>query len=54
MKTYSDMTFDELLKYKDRLMDDGVWLNIDIDEKKEINEELERKFGQSRDENGII
>ena len=43
MKSYSDMTFDELLKYKDRLIDNGVWSGMEIDEKKEINEEMERK-----------
>jgi hypothetical protein len=48
MKTYSDMTFEELLKYKARLMDDGVWSYMDVDEKKEINEELERKLEQEK------
>lgn len=43
MKTYTDMTFEELLKYKDRLIEDGVWSRMDIEEKKEINDELERK-----------
>ena len=38
------MTFEELLKYKDRLIDDGVWAAMDIDEKKEINEELDKKL----------
>ena len=38
------MTFEELLKYKDRLIDDGVWAEMDTQEKKEINEELERKL----------
>lgn len=44
MKTYSEMTFDELLKYKERLIDDGIWSGISVDEKKEINEELEVKY----------
>lgn len=36
MKTYSDMTFEELLKYKVRLIDDGVWSEMSIDEKKDM------------------
>ena len=40
------MTFEELLKYKDRLIDDGVWADMDLDEKKEINQELERKLNK--------
>jgi len=44
MKTYKEMTFEELLKYKDRLIVDGVWSSFDMNEKKEINEELERKL----------
>ena len=31
------------MKYKARRIDDGVWSDIDVDEKKEINEVLERK-----------
>ena len=38
------MTFDELLKYKNRLIDDGVWADMDLDEKREINEELEGRL----------
>lgn len=37
------MTFEELLKYKVRLIDDEVWSGMSINEKKEIKEELERK-----------
>lgn len=43
MKTYKEMTFDELLKYKARLIDDGVWSGISIEKKNEIGEELEEK-----------
>ena len=44
METYSEITFEELLKYKERLVDSGTWAIIDLDEKKEINEVLERKL----------
>ena len=44
MKTYSEMTFEEPLKYKVRLIDDEVWSGMRIDEKMEINEVLERKL----------
>ena len=44
METYSEITFEELLKYKERLVDSGTWTIIDLGEKKEINEELERKL----------
>jgi hypothetical protein len=37
IKTYADMAFDELMKYKTALINDGVWAAMDIDEKKEIN-----------------
>ena len=43
MKTYTEMAFEELLKYKARLIDDRVWAHMDAAEKKEINDELERK-----------
>ena len=43
------MTFEELLKYKVRIMDDGVWVTMDVDEKNEINEELERKLEQEKE-----
>ena len=54
MKIYEDMTFDALLAYKERLINSGVWAGMDVDEKKEINEELEKKLEQSRDGNGIM
>jgi len=31
------------MKYKARLIDDGLWAGMSIDEMKEINEELELK-----------
>ena len=40
---HTEMIFEELLKYKDRLIADGVWAGMDADEKKELNEELVRK-----------
>ena len=42
----SEMTFEELLKYKDRLIDGGIWSGLDLDEKKEINAELENKYNK--------
>lgn len=36
MKSYKEMTFEELLKYKVRLIDDGVWSEMSIDEKKDM------------------
>ena len=52
MNTYTDMTFEELLKYKDRLIEDGGWSRMDIDEKKETNDELERKLKLEKDSVG--
>ena len=40
------MTFEELLKYKAKLIDDGVWSGMSIDEKMEINKELEKKLDE--------
>ena len=51
MKTYEEMTFEDLLKYKDRLIDDGVWDTLDVEEKKEINDELEMKLHDIKDTN---
>lgn len=51
MKTYSEMEFEELLKYKDRLIEDEVWSGMDIYEKEEINEELERKLSNENSKN---
>ena len=44
MKSYTEMTFEELLKYKARLIDDGIWSGMSIEEKIEIGEELEKKL----------
>ena len=49
MKTYEDITFDELLAYKERLINSGVQAGMDVDEKKEINEELEKKLEQGEE-----
>jgi hypothetical protein len=39
----TELIFEELLKYKDRLIAEEVWAGMDTDEKKEPNKELVRK-----------
>ena len=42
------MILEELVKFNYKLIDDGVCINNDTNEKKEINEEPEIKAGKRR------
>ncbi len=44
MKQYEDMSFDELLAYKEKLISNDVWITLDTEEKREINSLLEMKY----------
>ena len=44
MKQYEDMSFEELLAYKEKLINNEIWITIDADEKREINSLLEKKY----------
>jgi hypothetical protein len=43
MKKYEDMTFEELLAYKERLISDSIWLDMSAEEKNEIIAELKKR-----------